>query len=194
MNNEDLIIGVHGDDNLVGGRYNVLSSFTLGLLKAFQRAGVTAYKTKRCFEKNLLPNLTIGFNVSGHETWSEYLKAIPNIMWSVDSVFFQNIELIDKFYTNPRFVLFNVSPSDNEALSEFYPQLKQSYLPHAVDLELWGKQDVEKEYDIVFLSSIEDYETKIEELRLSLPKSTFDLLMMIYDTWLAVPNLSFWEL
>ena len=147
MDKENLIIGVHGGTQLIGGHYNVLSSFSAGLLNGFKKIGVNVHTTKECFEKNLMPNLTIGFNVTGYDTWAEYLKFIPNIMWNVDSVFYQNIEAIEKFGTNPNFILFNVSPSDDEALNKFYPSLKHTFFPHAVDLSLWKKQDVEKEYD-----------------------------------------------
>lgn len=194
MNIEDLIIGVHGGDNTVGGRYNVLSSFPSGLLKGFQNIGVKAFSTKECFEKGLTPNLTVGFNVDGYETWSEYLKlGIPNIMWSAGSVFYQNIEAVEQFMNHPNFFLFEVSPSDSEALKTFYPSLKHAYVPHAVDLDLWKKKDLEKEFDIVFLSSIYDYEAKIVELQQTLPKAAFELLMMIYKTWLPAANLSFWQ-
>jgi len=192
--NKDLIIGVHGSSDLIGGNYNVLASFSAGLLKGFQAMGVNAYTTKECFERNIIPHLTIGFNASGHGTWLEYMKNnITNIMWNVDSVFYQNIEAIEQFNSNPNFVLFNVSPSDNEPLNEFYPALKYAYLSHAVDLELWKKQDCKKEYDIVFLSSIADYELKIEELRQTLSKESFELFMMMYEAWLSAPNLAFWQ-
>ena len=192
---ENLIIGVHGPRELAGGRYNVLSSFTVGLLKGFENVGAKVLTTKECFENNLTPNLTIGFNATGYETWAEYLNnKITNIMWSVDSVFYQNIEAIEKFTSYPNFVLFSVSPSDEEALRIFYPSLTHAYLPHAVDLNLWKKQDVEKEFDVVFLSSVDDYELKIQELSQTMPKQMFDLLMTFYQTWLSVPNMSFWQL
>lgn len=190
-----LTIGIHGDNSLKGGRYNVLSSFSAGLLQGFQNIGLNAQTTKECFEKNVLPSLTIGFNGTGYETWPEYLKRnIPTIMWSVDSVFYQNIEAIEQFNNNPSFILFNVSPSDTEALNAFYPALNHTYLPHAVDLNLWKKQDCKKEYDLVFLSSIYDYEAKIEELRQTLPSESFELIMTMYEVWLSAANLPFWEI
>ncbi|HNW26668.1 MAG TPA: glycosyltransferase [Candidatus Gastranaerophilaceae bacterium] len=195
MNKEDLIIGIHGDGGFTGGHYNVIAGFSTGLLRGFQNCGVKAYSTKECYEKRLLPNLTIGFNVSGFEAWEEYLKRnIINIMWNVDSIFFQNIEAVKQFQANPNFFLFNISPSDTEALQEYFPLLKHAYVPHAVDLELWKKKDLEKEYDIVFLSSIFDWEAKIEELRESLPKQTFELLMIMFETWMNTPNISFWQM
>lgn len=192
---KNLIVGVNGNRDMVGGRYNVLSSFAVGLLQGFQNIGINALTTKECFEKDVLPSLTIGFNGTGYETWSEYLKRnIPTIMWSVDSVFYQNIEAIEQFSNNPGFILFNVSPSDTEPLNAFYPALNHTYLPHAVDLNLWKKQDCKKEYDLIFLSSIYDYEAKIEELRQTLPKESFELIMTMYEVWLSAANLPFWEL
>lgn len=195
MKKEDLIIGVHGDGGFTGGHYNIIAGFSTGLLRGFQNLGIKAYSTKECFEKRLIPNLTIGFNVSGYQTWEEYLKHnIINIMWNIDSVFFQNIEMIKQFHNNPNFFLFNISPSDTEALMEYFPLLKHAYVPSGVDLELWKKKNIEKEYDIVFLSSIFDWEAKIEELKATLPKETFELIMIIFETWMANPNLSFWQI
>ena len=195
MNKEDLIVGVHGGDSQTGGHYNVMGSFTTGLFKGFQNSGVKVYSTKECFEKNLSPNLTIGFNVTGYETWAQYLNHnVTNIMWSMDSIFFQNIEAVAEFYNNPKFVLFNVSPADNDALKAYMPQLQFEYMPHAIDPLLWKKQNVKKEYDIAFLGSIIDFDAKIEELKQIMPQESFDLLMMIYDTWVNSPNLPFWQL
>lgn len=195
MNKEDLIIGVHGSDNMMGGHYNVLGSFTAGLLKGFQNNGIKAYTTLECFEKELTPNLTIGINVTGLDGWSEYLKhGIPTIMWSFDSIFYHNTEAIEKFATDPNFILFNVSPSDNEALQTFYPSLKHAYLPHCTDLNLWTKQDIKKDNDAVFMASIGDYKAKIEELRTTLPHALFEVIMMFYTIWLSSSHLSFWQL
>lgn len=194
MDKEKLVIGVHGNKELVGGHYNVLSSFSLGLLKGFNNNGIKALTTEECYEQNLVPNITIGFNVTGYQTWPEYLKHnITNIMWSVDSVFYQNLEAIEQFNTDRNFILFNVSPSDNEALLEFYPSLNHTSVAHGTDLDLWKKQDCEKEHDIVFLSSIDDLDAKVAHIKQTLPKDSFDLFMILYDTWLNASNLSFWQ-
>ncbi len=192
---KDFIIALHGNRDLIGGHYNVLSSFSIGLLRSFEKLGVKAYTAEECFIKKIVPNLTISFNVTGYPAWSEYLKNnVVHIMWNVDSIFYQNIEAIEQFYQNPNFILFNVSPSDAFAINEFFPSLKHAYFPHAVDLELWKNQNAEKEYDIVFLSSILDYEAQIQNLKQTLDKGSFDLLMAIYDVWLNAPHLSFWEI
>lgn len=195
MKKEDLIIGVHGSDNMVGGHYNVLGSFTAGLLKGFKNNGINAYTTLECFEKKLAPHITIGINVTGYETWAEYLKNnIPNIMWSFDSIFAHNFEAMKSFSNEPNFILFGVTPSDQEPLREYFHNLKYSYVPHATDLELWKKQNVEKEYDIVLFSSIRDYEKMIEELKAEVPDATYKLVMEMYEISSKNHQLSFWEI
>lgn len=195
MRKEDLVIGVHGDGGYIGGHYNILAGFSTGLLKGFQKTGVKAYSTKECFERNIKPNLVIGFDDSGFETWAEYLRNdITNIMWNIDSVFSQNLNEVMQFYKEPNFYLFNISPADNEALEYYLPGLKHAYIPSAVDLDLWKDKRLNKEYDIVFLSSIYDYEAKIEELRSTLEPAVFEMLMIMYETWMASPGISFWQL
>lgn len=195
MNKEDLIIGVHGSDNMVGGHYNMLGSFTAGLLKGFKNNGINAHTTLECYEKGLTPHITIGINVTGYESWTEYLKhGIPSIMWSFDSIFAHNFEAMENVSQYPNFVLFGVTPSDQEPLRAYFPNLKYSYMPHATDLELWKKQNTEKEYDIVLFSSIKDYEQMIEELKSEVPESTYKLIMEMYEISSKNHQLSFWEI
>ncbi len=195
MVNENLVIGVHGDTNLIGGQYNVLSSFTAGLLKGFQNNGAKAFTTQECKNKGLTPGVTIGFNVTGYSSWPEYMsKNIPNIMWSVDSTFCNNFEIINEFANNPYFILFNVTPGDSIALNKFFPNLKHTNFSHAVDLDLWKKQDCKKEHDIVFLSSIFDYESKIEELRMTTEPQSFDFMMDLFNIWSKSSNASFFQI
>lgn len=195
MNKEDLIVGVHNSTNTTKDSYNVIDGFTEGLIKGFKNNGVKVYSTKDCFEKGLTPNLTIGFNALGYNTWADYLNhGITNIMWSINSVFAENIEAVGNFYTNPKFVLFNPWPSDTEPLQSYLPQLQFAYMPHAVDTEVWKKQAVKKEHDLVLISSIIDYDAKIEELKQIMPKESFDLLMIMHKTWVDTSNLSFWQL
>lgn len=194
METKELVIGVHGSESASGGDYNVLGSFSCGLLKAFNKIGVRAFPTLECFKKNILPNLTIGFNVSAYPNWPKILKSTPNIMWTVDSIFAKNFEVMQEFYNNPNFILFSVTPNDEQPISEYFPKLKRSYLFHATDLELWKKQDVKKDYDIVLFSSIEDYENKIELLKLQTPEPVFKLMMEIYNTCLENPSLPFWDI
>ena len=81
MNREDLIIGIHGAHLSQGGRYNMLSSGIQSLMQAFRNNGVKAYSVLECVEKKLPINMTIGFNVTGYETWAETLSHnIPNFI------------------------------------------------------------------------------------------------------------------
>lgn len=195
MVNKNLVVGVHGSTDLVGGQYNVLSSFTVGLLKGLKNNGINALTTKECKDNNITPGVTIGFNATGSRNWKEYLaKGTPNIMWNVDSIFYNNLEILKEYANNPNFILFNVSSSDSEALNTYFPNLKHTNFPHAVDLDLWKKQDCKKEYDAVFLSSIFDYEAKIEELRFTTEKGTFDFMMELCDIWTKSSNSSFWQI
>ena len=62
MNREDIIVAIHGQDNGVGGRYNVLASFVHALTQGFRQIGVNAMTTQECVENNKTPNLAIAFN------------------------------------------------------------------------------------------------------------------------------------
>ncbi len=195
MNREDLIIGVHGRSDLQGGHYNVLSSFTKGLIDGFNHIGIKAYTIQDCQEKKLFPSLTIGFNVAGFDYWQEFLKRnITNIMWSVDSIFAQNYGVMKQFAQDLNFVLFSVTPCDFEPISEYYPLLKNAYLPHATDLDMWKKQDVSKDFDIVLFSSIKDYEQQLAELKESVGEPVFKIMMEMYNISLENPNLPFWDI
>lgn len=195
MVNENLIIGVHGSAEMQGGQYNVLGSFTSGLLKGFNNIGAKAYTTNDCKLQGLAPNVTIGFNITGYNSWHEYMNQnIPNIMWSVDSIFLNNFEVIDEFKDNPQFILFNVSNADAPALNKYFPNLKHTNFPHATDLDLWKKQDTEKVFDVVFMGSIGDCESIIEEVKQSTNKDTFEFIMNLYALWTKYPNSSFWQI
>lgn len=195
MNKEDLIIAVHGDASLEGGRYNILSSFTKGLLDGFNKQGVKSYTMKDCAERNLRPNILFGFNVTGYDAWQSIMDSgILNVMWTVDSIFAHNFEAMEKFSNNPNFILFTVTDCDTAPLREYFPHLRHAYVPHATDMELWKKQDVKKEYDIVLFSSIEDYEKKLEDLKNSTPESLFSLMMEMYNVMLENTTLPFWDI
>lgn len=192
MVNENLVIGVHSQFDYAADPYSVIESFTKGLIKGFQNNGAKAFTTQECIEKGITPNVVIGFNKNGQETWQEYLnKNIPNIMWSTNSIF--NDASIDEFTNNPNFILFNVSSCDNDALAKFYPNLKHTNFPHAVDLDLWKKQDCKKEYDAVLFASVIDCEAQMQDLKLRLPKVTYDFIMDICNIWTKSSNASFWQ-
>ena len=194
MKKEDVIVGVHGAHLEEGGRFNILSSGCKSLVKAFKNSGVQSYSVKECVDKKLPMTFTIGPNVSGYDSWETILSNnIPNVMWNVDSIFYQNMEAIEKYGTNPNFVLLTVTPCDQEAIAAYFPSLKHAYLPGALDLDLWKVQDCEKEYDIVYFSSMFDYEQKLLELQQKVTPELFSVILDIYEIAFTYPTLSFWQ-
>ena len=189
------LIGIHGNDNLEGGRYNVLSSFTLGLLNAFNDIGMNAMPTYKCVELKQMPNITIGFNVSSYHAWDSFLGLnIPHIMWVVDSPFLQNTEVIKKYSNNRLFTLFNITSCDNAPMSMFFYNLKNIYMPHAVDLNFWKSQNEPKTRDVVIFSSLGDYEKRIEKLKETTNQATFDYCMCFVEEAINNPQKSYWKL
>ena len=143
MNKVKIIVGVHGAHSEVGGRYNMLGSGAQSLVNAFRNNGVEAYSVQECVEKKLPITMTIGFNVAGYSTWGEILSNnIPNVMWNVDSVFYQNMDALEKYGSNPNFTFLTVTPCDEDAISAYFPQLKRGYLPGGIDLDLWKNQEI----------------------------------------------------
>lgn len=195
MGKENIIIGVHGAHSDQGGRYNMLASISQSLLKAFRANGVQAYSVKECAERQLPINVTIGCNVSGYETWNEILsKNITNVMWNGDSIFYQNMEVIEQYGSNSNFVLLTVTPCDEGAIATYFPQLRRSCLSSGVDLDLWKKQECEKEIDVVYFSAMFDYEAKLLELNEKLPPDLFSFMLDLYEVALTNPNVPFWDI
>ena len=187
-------VGIYGSEDLEGGVYNVLSSFPKGLHNAFKAKFYDVeYMYKYC-EDNILPDLTIAFNGAGYELWNSYLgKGIPHIMWSVDSIFL-NIQAAKLSLDFPNFIFACVSPSDIEAIKHFMPQLPFLYLPHAVDPTLWMPDNSEKEHDIVFLSSLNDFKEEIKNFKQNWDKKRFEQFITIYEYAMQNPDKSFWDI
>ncbi len=195
MNREDIIVAIHGQDNGVGGRYNVLASFVHALTQGFRQIGVNAMTTQECVENNKTPNLAIAFNASGLPLWQKILNNnIPNIMWACDSVFYQNLELVQQFSSYQNFILFNSCSDDTKALQHYLPTLVHGYIPGGTDLDFWKKQDVEKDLDITFFGSIDDPDAMIQKLKDTMPDLVFKLMMNFCDVALANPDLSLWHI
>ena len=195
MNKEDIVVAIHGDDSGVGGRYNALASFNNGLIKGFNDIGVKCCSTRECHEKGIMPNIAIAFNASGLPLWQNFLNNnIINIMWCVDSLFYQNFEIAQQFASYKNFILFNSCSKDTEAIRTYLPNLIQGYIPGGIDLEFWKKQDTEKEYDITFFGSIDDYDVMIEKLKSTMPELVFKLMMEFCDVAINFPHLSLWEI
>ena len=192
MDKKNLTIAIHGAEQSEGGVYNVLNSFSTGLLKGFKAIGVSAFSTRECIEKNINFNMSIGFNRNEINIWQKILSNnITNIMWTVDSAFGQNIDVIEQFSSFEKFVLFEVTPADIQAVNLYLPTLKHGYIPHATDTELWQKTGYKKENDIVFFSSVQDYEAIYQQLKETMPPLVYELIMQIREISLKNPQLTF---
>ncbi|MEI8388391.1 MAG: glycosyltransferase [bacterium] len=187
-------IGIYGSEKLNGGVYNMLASFNKGLHDAFKAKFYDVEYMYKYHEDKILPDLSIAFNGSGADFWEFYLnKGIPHIMWAVDSIFMHiyAAKLSMKF---PNFIFACVSTSDIKAINHFMPNLPFLYLPHAVDTDFWLPDNSEKEHDIVFLSTLQDFEEKINNFRQNWDKKRFDQFMTIYEYALQNPDKSFWDI
>ncbi len=195
MNKENLIVAIHGDNSELGGRYNALASFSKALLEGFKQNGIKALTTKECFENKITPDLAIALNATGLPIWKDILEAgIPNIMWNTDSIFYQNFEIVQQFSSYKNFTLFNSSFEDTPAILHYLPNLVNGYIPGGTDLDFWKKQDVKKEYDITFFGSIDDYDSRIAQLKESMPDLVFKLMMDFCEVALSYPELSLWQI
>lgn len=194
MNDKELIIAVHCNTSEAERFYGVVEGFSQGLIKGFVQSGVKAYSTEECFEKDIPFNLAIGFDSADLKHWQKILnQKINNIMWSVDSVFIDNYKIVKNFAAFPNFIVFESSQADLQSTSTYMPTLKHGYIPHAVDLDLFHKKNVEKENDFVFFSSICDYEQIIENLKSTMPESVFNLIMDMQSLCLKNPSIGFWQ-
>ena len=196
MERKDLIIGVHGvGDTENKERFGSVSAFADGLKKGFEQCGVQAYSVLECIEKQKTPHLTIGFQTVENESWQTILNSgRPNIMWALDSAFWKNTEYIDQFSSYNNFVLFTNTPCDSEPVKKFFPSVKHAYVPAGVDTDIWKKQDVEKDIDILFAGYIEDYEADMERMKKAIPELVYGLMLQIYNLALENPALSFWQI
>lgn len=195
MVKKNIIIGVHGAHSDKGGRYNMLAGWSQSLLKAFRHNGVQAYSVQECVERQLSVNMTIGPNVFGYPTWGEILsKNIPNVMCSGDSIFYQNMNVIEQYGSNPNFILLNVTPCDEGAIANYFPYLNRLYLPAGIDIDMWKKQECEKEIDVVYFSAMFDCEEKLLELSEKFPPEIFSFMLDIYEIALVNPSVPFWDI
>ena len=195
MGKKDLIIAIHNDTTNKNDQYGILSSFANGLIRGFNDIEIKAYTTDYCFENQINFNMSIGFDLYGLKNWQKILSNnVTNIMWSTDSAFGKNNEVINQFSTFEKFVLFETTPADSPSVNTYIPNLKHGYIPVATDLELWKKSNTKKENDIVFFSSICDYEEIYKNLKETLPELVFNLMMQIRELALKYPQLTFWQI
>lgn len=180
-----------------GGVYNMLASFSVGLHKAFTHKNLETKYIDEYFQEQLLPHLSIGFNATAVDYWPTILEnGATSIMWSVDSLFYNNLPLIQKYYNYNNFSCIALSNDDDEALKHFLPNLKKLYMPLAIDPKIWSSQTTEKPRDIVFLASIDDIEERMANLKNQLVKNPqiFDLYYDMYEYALKNPAKNFWEI
>ena len=187
MEKAELIIGVHsnaGND-----------ADAKGLIAAFSQNGVKALSIADCEKKNLTPNLTIGYDSAGISDWQKYLnKNITNIMWSTDSVFVKNAQVVEQFAKTPNFVLLTSTPCDTEPVGKFFETLKHGALISGANPLEIADSDGEREYDFLFSSQIVDVDAKIEELKATMPEFVYKMMMDMYHIASSNPVLSFWQI
>ena len=195
MEKEEIVVAVHKTNEQNNSDYNILSSFADGLLNGFKQIGIKAFTTRECNENKIPFNIAIGFDNVGIEQWQHILSNnITNVMWSSESVFAKNFDTIKQFVSFDKFVVFETTPADKQALTKYLPELKHGYIPQAVDLDLWKNMHSKKEIDIVCFSPMIDIERKLKELKETMPELVFNLMMQIYELTMKNPNHTFWQI
>jgi len=184
---------VYYGDTQEGGVYNVLASFMRGVLKGFKEAGIEAYTYEECIQNKIDFDVALGFNVAGCNYWAETLKSGKfNLVWNVDTIFGQNFDVFRQFQNFENFILLSVSSSDFQAAFKYVPNLKMCYMPHATDKDLWIEENTEKTNDIVFFSSLYNWEAELEKYKNN--KTLFGIVNEMVDMMLKQPNLTFWDI
>ena len=139
--------------------------------------------------------MTIGYDSAGISSWQKYLnKNITNIMWSTDSAFVKNTELIEQFSKTPNFVLLTSTPCDTEPVGKFFSTLKHGALILGANPFNITNFDGEREYDFLVSSQIVDIDAKIEELKATMPEFVFKMMQDMYHIASSNPVLSFWQI
>lgn len=186
---------VHGSDEYEGGQYDILSSFCVGLSKAFNNIGYNSGSFKKLLAQNINPNVYLSFNVTGFPFWESTLQSgQPQIMWNVDSVFHLNYETIKEHsekYNN--FLVFNVTKSDDQAIKKYLPKLQQAYLPHAAEPEIWQANNPKKEHDIILTSHLSDYKATIAGVKQKYNLQYYKIFMELYEILMNNSTNTFWE-
>lgn len=190
----DFTVGIYGANEYKGGIYDVISSFTVGFNKALVKANIKSYFMNEVLASGLRPNFTLAFNISGIDNWKTTLDlGIPHIMWIVDSPFV-HIETISKFIDYNHFIVVSVSPVDSFPMKHFLPNLPYLYVSHGVDPEIWYDNNSKRVYDLIFMASLEDVDSKISELKGILPPAVFKMLIEMYEYSINNPEIAFWEI
>lgn len=180
------------DDN--AGIYGMLSGFFRGLKKGFDKSSDwNAYYVAD--QINRETPFSIGFNTAGFDDWKNILYAErSHFMWTVDSCFFQNFQVINEYIKYPNFHVLGVAKNDIEPLNYFYPGFKNyHYLPHGVDPDVWKYENQEKDFDIVYLASIKDPEEIIKEVKEKFSASGFADFMNMFNFLKQNPHENIWH-
>jgi len=190
---KDLKISFWADTDK-GGVYDVLGSFGAAFSKALSKV-VEIVPIKDVLEGTPV-NAMFSFNSTGYEQWSKAMNSnVKNVIWSVDSFFYNNFYLYDRFSVNPNFVLLDIVPSDKSPIAFYAPSFKHcNYFPHATDFDFWKYKESKKEHDVVFFGSIIDLESRIEEMSQKYPKELLDIIFEMKETSLSYPEQPFWNL
>jgi spore maturation protein CgeB len=147
-----------------GGIYNMLAGFSVGLHDAMLRKGLEVKYTPTWVKEDIIPEFSLGFNISCGELWDIILRSgMLNVMWTVDSLFYHNVEEIRKYGKAPNFKCICLSNDDDDATEYFMPYVQKICLPLAIDPEVWYSENQERPKDIVFLASIKEPDEIIAE-------------------------------
>lgn len=192
---DDLSIIILAWDSISGGVGNVLGSSFLSLKRALDKNKVSNYWATDYLKANNY-YITIGFNAAGADILQDILNSgHHHIMWTVDSCFYQNFEMINQYLNYPNFHLGIITKTDIEPLNYFYPYFKNyHYLPHTVDSDLWTYNGQEKDLDIIYVASVVEPEKIIAETQGRLPGNLFDDFMDLFNYLKNNPHADLWAI
>lgn len=195
MQDKKITVTIHNTQNAQDDIFQEKEAFANGLLNGFKQAGVNAFTTKQCIEENIPFNLAIGFDTAELDKWQKILNSnTSNIMWATDSIFSKDFKIAKTFSAFKNFILFETTQADIQATGTYLPTLKHGYVPIAADMEVFQKQECEKENDIVFFATVKDYNEIIDNLKKTMPELVFNLMMELLVLALKNPSLSFWQI
>ncbi|HSA06433.1 MAG TPA: glycosyltransferase [Candidatus Gastranaerophilales bacterium] len=189
-------IGIIADESGKGGMNNILGGFGVGLKNGFCQINIDADYINNILKNTTeLPPVFIAFNVSGSNMYDSILNAGSNlIVWSVDSIFFKNFNLFKKYAAKPNFYGMSVTPTDVDPVKLFLPKLKYFTMYVGTDPKVWKyDENAIKEHDIVFMSYLTNYKADIENLKETLPPSSYKLFLEVYNYIMENPDKNMWE-
>ena len=94
MEKENILVAVHSNNDKTVFNYDLFANFSNGLIKGFNEIGIKCFSTRECHARDIYPNIAVAFDTFGLPVWQKYLnKNITNIMWGIDSIFYQNYDI-----------------------------------------------------------------------------------------------------